>query len=110
MDPKESTAHSEALAHGLPAVATAVGNVRAIVEEGVNGFFVPLLDPAALAQATPPPLSAPALRERMGAESRRIARSRCRIDMHAAMHLAALEPATPPPTGMAVAPLTVGGS
>lgn len=41
----------EALAAGLPIVATEVGGVRLVVEDGVNGHVVPAGDPAALARA-----------------------------------------------------------
>ena len=41
----------EALALGLPAVATPVGGIPEIVEPGVEGFLVPVEDPAALAGA-----------------------------------------------------------
>ena len=40
----------EAMASGLPAVATDVGDVRELVAEGVAGFVVPTRDPAALAR------------------------------------------------------------
>jgi glycosyltransferase involved in cell wall biosynthesis len=40
----------EAMALGCPPVATAVGGVRAVIEDAVNGFVVPPRDPAALAE------------------------------------------------------------
>ena len=39
----------EAMAAGLPVVATATGGTVEIVEEGVNGLLVPPHDPAAMA-------------------------------------------------------------
>jgi glycosyltransferase involved in cell wall biosynthesis len=41
----------ESLAVGTPVIATAVGGVTEIVEDGVNGLLVPPQDPAALAAA-----------------------------------------------------------
>ncbi len=41
----------EAMASGLPVVATDVGSMRELVEDGVNGILVPPLDAAGLARA-----------------------------------------------------------
>lgn len=41
----------EAMSHGLPTVATAVGGIPELVIEGVHGRLVPVKDSAALAQA-----------------------------------------------------------
>lgn len=41
----------EAMASGLPLIATRVGGNPELVDEGINGLLVPVADPAALAQA-----------------------------------------------------------
>lgn len=65
-----SNANLEALAAGLPMVATAVGGNREIVESNVNGLLVPPEDPSALATAICDLLGDSGLRSRMGAASR----------------------------------------
>ena len=57
----------EALAVGTPVVATAVGGVPEIVEDGVNGLLVPAEDPEALAAALRRVLEEPGLRDRLAA-------------------------------------------
>lgn len=61
----------EAMACGLPAVSTAVGGVRDIVEDGLNALVVPAGDEAALEAAIRRLWSDPALGERLGAAARR---------------------------------------
>jgi len=41
----------EALAHGRPVIATAVGAIPELVQDGVNGRIVSVRDPEALAAA-----------------------------------------------------------
>lgn len=60
----------EAMACGLPVVATDVGGTREAVREGVDGFLVPPRDPAAAAAAIRALWEDPALRVRMGAAAR----------------------------------------
>ncbi len=60
----------EAMACGLPVVATAVGGTAARIRDGVNGLLVPAGDPAALADALHNLARAPALRRRLGAAAR----------------------------------------
>jgi glycosyltransferase involved in cell wall biosynthesis len=57
----------EAMAAGLPVVATDVGDVSRAVAEGVTGHVVPTKDPEALAAALEPLLTDADLRRRMGA-------------------------------------------
>jgi glycosyltransferase involved in cell wall biosynthesis len=63
----------EAASTGLPLVATDSEGCRAVVQEGVNGLIVPARDAVSLADAVETLVRNPALRERMGQESRRIA-------------------------------------
>jgi glycosyltransferase involved in cell wall biosynthesis len=56
----------EALAAGLPAVATDVGGVPDVVEDGRSGLLVPPGDPAALADALAAMATDPEMRLRMG--------------------------------------------
>jgi len=64
----------EAMLAGRPVVATDVGSVSELVEEGVTGLLVPPNDPEALAGAIRTLLEDPDKRERMGARGREIAR------------------------------------
>jgi glycosyltransferase involved in cell wall biosynthesis len=61
----------EGLAAGTPVIATDVGGLREIVEDGVNGLLVPARDPGALAAAIGRLLGDGALRERLGTAARR---------------------------------------
>jgi glycosyltransferase involved in cell wall biosynthesis len=60
----------EAMAAGLPVVASDVDGLPEVVEPGVAGYLVPAGDPAALAERLTSILGSPALRERMGAAAR----------------------------------------
>jgi len=53
----------DAQALGIPVIATAVGGVPDVIEDGVNGRLVPGRDPAALAAAILAALDAPRARE-----------------------------------------------
>jgi glycosyltransferase involved in cell wall biosynthesis len=66
----------EAMASGLPVVATPVGIVPEIIRDGVNGFLVPLRDPAMLADALWRGREAPAMAEAAGREGRATVRDR----------------------------------
>jgi glycosyltransferase involved in cell wall biosynthesis len=60
----------EAMACGLPAIATDYPGVRAVVEDGETGLVVPAGDPAAVAAAVDELAADPARREAMGARGR----------------------------------------
>src|SRR5215218_2319170 len=60
----------EAMAAGLPVVATDVGDVGRAVADGVSGHVVPVRSPEKLAEALEPLLTDPGLRRRMGAAGR----------------------------------------
>jgi glycosyltransferase involved in cell wall biosynthesis len=77
----------EAMAAGLPVVASDVGGVAELVVDGETGLLVPPGDPDRLAAALARVLDDRALRERLGAAGR--ARARERFDLAAlrAAHL-----------------------
>ena len=66
----------EALASGLPIVATRIAGNDQLVLPGENGTLVPPGDPRAFAAALAPLLTDPAARQRMGARSRALATER----------------------------------
>ena len=70
----------EAMAAGVPVVATAVGGVPEAVRHGVTGLLVPPDDPAAVAGALARLLTDPVLRRRMGVAGSR--RHRARFTVH----------------------------
>jgi colanic acid/amylovoran biosynthesis glycosyltransferase len=65
-----SNAVLEAMACGLPVVTTDCGGMREAVTDRVEGFVVPLRDPAAMAAALAKLAADPALRDRMGRAAR----------------------------------------
>jgi glycosyltransferase involved in cell wall biosynthesis len=60
----------EAMACGVPVVATAVGGMLDTVVDDVTGKLVPPRNPTALAQATSTILSQPNVRQRLGEAGR----------------------------------------
>ena len=65
----------EAMAAGLPVVATDVTGTREVVRDGDTGLLVPPHDAPGLAAALERLIDDPALRERMGARGREVVRS-----------------------------------
>jgi glycosyltransferase involved in cell wall biosynthesis len=66
----------EAMAAGVPVVATAVGGTKELIEDGVSGLLTPPRDAAALAHAIGSLLADPERAERIGREGRRQATER----------------------------------
>jgi glycosyltransferase involved in cell wall biosynthesis len=77
----------EAMAAGVPVLASAVGGVPEIVEDAATGVLVPAGDAAALAAALESLLANPALRARLGAAGRRRVRERFDLDQLRRAHL-----------------------
>lgn len=70
----------EALACGVPVVASNVGSVRETVVDGETGRLFPIGDLAAFVTATVDLLKSPADRQRLGAEGRRRVEARWSLD------------------------------
>jgi glycosyltransferase involved in cell wall biosynthesis len=70
----------EAMAHGRPVVATAVGGIPELVEDGVTGFLVAPGDVDGLRGALERLLGDPVLRRRMGRAARASVSERCSRD------------------------------
>ncbi len=65
----------DAMAAGLPVVATSVGGVPEIVKDGETGILVPPLEPEALAHALARMADDSGMRDRLGSNGRSLARS-----------------------------------
>jgi glycosyltransferase involved in cell wall biosynthesis len=63
----------EAMACGLPIIATKASGLSELVRDGVNGYLVSINDPATLADRLDQLIDNPHERQRMGKESRKIA-------------------------------------
>lgn len=82
----------EAMASALPAIATPVGDVPNMIEDGVSGFLVPVGSADALARALVRLGEMPeAARRAVGARARDTVERRYRIEHVAARHLALYE-------------------
>jgi glycosyltransferase involved in cell wall biosynthesis len=66
-----SNAALEAMACGLPIVTTDCGGMREAIDDGVEGFVVPVREPRAMAEALARLALDPDLRRRMGRAARR---------------------------------------
>lgn len=71
----------EFMAAGKPVVATRVGGVSALVEDGGQGILVPPRDPASLARATSTLLRDPDLRRRLGTNAQQRQRQEFNFDL-----------------------------
>lgn len=71
---------TEAMACGLPVVATRSGGIVEIVEDSVTGLLVPPLNPEALAAALKQIIQNPELRKTMGARGQRRVAGRFTMD------------------------------
>jgi type III pantothenate kinase len=74
-------AAAEAMATGLPVIASAVGGLTEVVAEGVTGFLVPSRDPGALADRIIGLAEDPEMRREMGKAGRERVRSRFDRDL-----------------------------
>lgn len=86
-----SAAMEESLAVGTPVVATDVGAVAEVVDDGLTGHVVPPLDAQAIARATLRILCDPATRERMSRAGRQVALERFSVERCAHIHLEAYD-------------------
>jgi len=81
----------EAMAFGLPVVATRTGGLPEVVEDGVTGILVPTGDAEALADALIRLLRDPDLRQRMGQAGQERVRAEFTIDRVVSQTLAVYE-------------------
>ncbi len=95
----------EAAAAGLPAVASAVGGVFEIIENGQSGYLVPPADRHCLAEAIIGILDRPELGARMGAFARRLAKRRFTV-AHQARNTLRIYRQVLENTGRSPAPIT----
>jgi glycosyltransferase involved in cell wall biosynthesis len=81
----------EAMAAGVPSVATDVGGMPEIMRHGVDGLLVPRQDPPKLAEAFKALASDEGLRARMGAAAKTRAEAEYRLDQTVARYMALYE-------------------
>jgi glycosyltransferase involved in cell wall biosynthesis len=78
---------AEAMASGVPVIATAVGGVVDMVRPGRTGFLVPAEAPRELAEALHRLIVDPGLRQAFGDAARETARAEYGADLYARRHL-----------------------
>ena len=71
---------AEAMQFAKPVVTTAWRGIPSVAQDGVNGFTVPIQDPAAVAERLLRLVHDPTLRQRMGQEGRRIFEERFTLE------------------------------
>jgi glycosyltransferase involved in cell wall biosynthesis len=98
----------EAMAHGRPVVATAVGGIPELIEDGVTGLLVAPGDVAGLRASLERLLADPVLRRRLGRAARERVSALCSRDRVADATLLAYG-ARPDPAGAASPRLRVAG-
>lgn len=76
----------EAMSMGTAIVTTDVGSVNQYIEDGVSGFIVPIKDAKALSEKVSLLLDNPALRQKMGARARTVAKKNLDISIAAEKH------------------------
>jgi glycosyltransferase involved in cell wall biosynthesis len=89
-----SMAVLEAMSYGLPIVATRVGALQEILQDGEHGFLVPPRDPVALATALRRLIEDAGLRRRIGESNARNARAQYDVTLVARQLLGILESVT----------------
>lgn len=70
----------EAMSYGIPPIATPVGGIPQIINDGLNGFIVPINDEEALSDTLCKLMDSPSLRKRIGENARRTIEERFGID------------------------------
>jgi starch synthase len=81
IDASQSGVIPIAYSFGKPVVATTVGGLPAMVDDGVTGYLVPPCDERALAEAVIRVLQEPGQAERMGEKGRRKINTECAADV-----------------------------
>ncbi len=87
----------EAMAMGLPVVASRVSGIPELVADGINGLLVPADDPAALATAIARMLNEPALAQALGERARVAVTTSFDNDRNLPYLCSLLQSRTPPP-------------